>query len=35
MAPNRRAKCPGVPFGEGLKLSAEMMETMPPEGLEG
>jgi hypothetical protein len=22
---------PGVPFGEGLKLSAEMMTTIPPE----
>jgi hypothetical protein len=26
-----RRLAPGLPFGEDLKLSAEMMETMPPE----
>jgi hypothetical protein len=26
-----RRLAPGVPFGEGLKLSAEMMTTIPPE----
>ena len=26
-----RRLAPGVPFGEGLKLSAEMQATIPPE----